>query len=209
MRYRTLLLVLLIVTPFGCYSRQRSAPQQASGASAPLVISDVTVIDVLAASAALAYRPHHTIVIEGSRITALEPTSSVRIPEGARVVRGQGRYLIPGLWDAHAHVSDAGEAALAAYVANGVTSVRDLGARVTELRVWRERVARGTLVGPHLYVAGPNVEGAWWLDRVVELAKTDSLLRSFPFLEVSPRYRLASAAHARQAVDSLRALALT
>jgi imidazolonepropionase-like amidohydrolase len=205
-RYRTLLLVLLIVTPFGCCSGLRSAPPHASGAGVPLVISDVTVIDVLAASAALAYRPHHTVVIEGSRIAALEPASSVRVPEGARVVRGQGRYLIPGLWDAHAHVSDAGEAALAAYIANGITSVRDLGARLTELRVWRERVARGTLVGPRLYMAGPNVEGAWWLDRVVELAKTDSLLRSFPFLEASPRYRLASAAHARQAVDSLRRL---
>jgi imidazolonepropionase-like amidohydrolase len=205
-RYRTLLLVLPFVIPFGCCGGLRSAPAHASSASVSLVISDVTVIDVLAARTALAYRPHHTVVIEGSRIAALGPASSVRIPEGARVVRGRGRYLIPGLWDAHAHVSDAGEAALAAYIANGVTSVRDLGARLTELHAWRERVARGTLVGPHLYAAGPNVEGAWWLDRVVELAKTDSLLRSFPFLEASPRYRLASAADARQAVDSLRRL---
>ena len=167
MRCRGLLLVLVVVTPFGCRDGARSAlPSDAAGTNVMLVISDVTVIDVSAASAALAHRPHHTVAVEGSRIAAVEPTSSFQIPRGARVVSGQGLYLIPGLWDAHAHVSDAGEAALAAYVAHGVTSVRDLGARLTELRVWRERIGRGELTGPRLYMAGPNVEGAWWLDRV-------------------------------------------
>ena len=201
------MLVLAVITPCGCHDSARIAiPSDASGANVTLVISDVTVIDVSAVSPSLTHRPHHTVALEGSRIAVVGPTSSFQIPEGARVISGQGLYLIPGLWDAHAHVSDAGEAALAAYVAHGVTSVRDLGARLTELRVWRERIGRGELTGPRVYMAGPNVEGAWWLDRVVELARTDSLLRSFPFLELSPRYRLASAAAAREAVESLRNL---
>lgn len=206
MRCRGWLLVLVVMTSFGCRGGVRPPlVSDSPGTTVTLVISDVTVIDV-SATTLLAHRPHYTVALAGDLIAAVGPASSFEIPKGARVISGRGRYLIPGLWDAHTHLSDAGEAALAAYVAHGVTSVRDLGARMTELRAWRERIARGTLAGPRIYMAGPNVEGAWWLDMVVALASTDKLLRSFPFLELSPRYRLASASAASEAVASLRTL---
>jgi imidazolonepropionase-like amidohydrolase len=110
---------------------------------------------------------------------------------------------VPGLWDAHAHVTDGGEAALDAYVANGVTTVRDLGGRLPELLAWRAGVRAGTRVGPRLLVAGPILEGAWWLDAVVGMLAADAELRAYPFVEASPRVRVASPADAPAAVDSL------
>jgi imidazolonepropionase-like amidohydrolase len=119
------------------------------------------------------------------------------------VVDGRGHYLIPGLWDAHAHLTHAGQSALDPYVANGVTTVRDLGGRLPELLALRREIRAGTRVGPRLLVAGPNLEGAWWLDAVVGFIASDSLLRTFPFLEATPRHRVATPADAPAVIDSL------
>jgi imidazolonepropionase-like amidohydrolase len=148
----------------------------------------------------------HTVLVRGGRIASVSPSGQRRVPQRARVVNADGGYLIPGLWDAHTHVTFAGERALPVYAAHGVTSIRDLGGRLSDLLALRARVAAGSLVGPALYVAGPNLEGAWWLDLVVRMAASDSILRSYPFLEASPRYRIATPADARAAVDSLRRL---
>jgi imidazolonepropionase-like amidohydrolase len=164
------------------------------------------MVDVASPNAAAASRPDYTVLVVGDRITEVGPANRVNVPEGARVLDGRGRYLIPGLWDAHAHVTSAGEPALAAYVANGVTTVRDLGGRLPDLLAWRREIRAGTRVGPRLLLAGPNLEGAWWLDMVVGFARSDSTLRSFPFLEVSPRYRVASPADAPTVIDSLMRL---
>lgn len=110
--------------------------------------------------------------------------------------------LIPGLWDAHAQVSQgAGPAALAAYVANGVTSVRDLGGRISDVVAWQQQMRDGTITGPRLFKAGPNLEGAWWLDPAARLLANDPALSKFPLFDLSPRVRLASAADAGHAVD--------
>jgi Amidohydrolase family len=68
-----------------------------------------------------------------------------------RVVDGQGRTLLPGLWDMHAHMwSGAGLAHLAA----GVTSVRDMGNQNADLQRLRGRTAAGGVAGPAIHPAG-------------------------------------------------------
>jgi hypothetical protein len=46
-----------------------------------------------------------TVLVEGGRITALGPTDQVEVPLGATKIDGKGQYLIPGLADCHAHLS--------------------------------------------------------------------------------------------------------
>ena len=46
---------------------------------------------------------------------------------GAEIVNGRGKFLMPGLWDMHVHLSYARASALPLLVANGVTGVRDMG----------------------------------------------------------------------------------
>jgi imidazolonepropionase-like amidohydrolase len=178
-----------------------SAVAQARPAPA-LAITHAAVVDVEGGRVL----PDHTVLVSGGRIVSVAPSADLPLPAGARVVDARGGYLVPGLWDAHVHVSFAGERALPAYVANGVTSIRDLGGRLSDLLALRGCVQAGTLVGPSLYVAGPNLESAWWLDLVVRLIGSDSVLREYPFLEVSPRYRVGGPAEARVAVDSLRGM---
>src|SRR6516165_12636152 len=87
-----------------------------------LAITDVTVIDATGAPA----RPDMTVVVTGNRITAVGKSGEVGVPEGARIVDGKGKYLIPGLWDMHVHTVS--PSFLPLYLANGVTGVRDMHA---------------------------------------------------------------------------------
>src|SRR5215469_401900 len=78
----------------------------------------VTVIDGTGASA----RPNQTVLVSGDRITAVGPSSNVRIPRGAHTVDATGRFLIPGLWDAHVHTRYEGIDQFRLLIANGITS---------------------------------------------------------------------------------------
>ena len=101
--------------------------------SQPLVFTHVTVVDATGAQP----MSDMTVVVTGDRITKIGRSGQVSVPRGARVVNATGKYLIPGLWDMHVHLSWTKSTALPVLVANGVTSVRDLGGRLTELDEWR------------------------------------------------------------------------
>ena len=120
-----------------------------------VAITHVTVVDGERATS----RTDQTVLIDGPRITTVGPATSLRVPGGAQVIDGRGRWLIPGLWDMHAHtVVPSGRMLLSLYLANGVTGLRDMGGEFATIRKWRDDIARGTLVGPRIVAAGPYLE---------------------------------------------------
>jgi imidazolonepropionase-like amidohydrolase len=98
-----------------------------------------------------------TVVVREDAIVAIGDADHVPIPKGATVIDAHGQYLLPGLADMHVHVQSESELLLA--VAHGVTTLRDMFGSPYKI-VWRERIARGELLGPTLIVAGPIVDGA-------------------------------------------------
>ena len=104
-----------------------------------------------------------TVVVSGARISEIGRTGEVRVPPGARVVDATGKFLIPGLWDMHAHMfTHRGGAFFPLYAVAGVTGVRDMHTIVpmAQIQEHRKRLAAGTLVGPRLIaVAGPLIAG--------------------------------------------------
>lgn len=111
--------------------------QTASPTQQPIALRHVNVVDVRSARVL----PDRTIVTTSGHITAVLPPRAA-VPEAARVVDGGGAYAIPGLWDTHVHLSYLGTCALPVFVANGVTSVRDAGARMDEVEHWRDEIGR-------------------------------------------------------------------
>lgn len=97
------------------------------------------------------------VVIRDGRITSIEKSGAVR--KNTQVVQGRGKFLIPGLWDMHVHLSWTTASALLVLVANGVTGVRDMGGRLGEIDEWRTRIAAGLLVGPRVVRSGPILNG--------------------------------------------------
>src|SRR4030095_12292284 len=81
-------------------------------------------------------------------------------PAGAQIVDGQGRFLIPGLWDMHAHMEATGESSLQLYVANGVTGIRDMGSALEFILNLREAISSGRTLGPQIVAAGPILDDA-------------------------------------------------
>src|SRR5688500_686800 len=139
-----------------------AAARAALAQSVPLAITEVTVIDGTGAPP----RHHMSVVIERGRITTIDAASRVTVPSNATILDGAGKFLIPGLWDMHVHLAKAGERTLGLFVANGVTSVRDMGGDFTLVKRWRAEVAAGTRVGPRIRAAGPILESAERVQRM-------------------------------------------
>jgi len=130
--------------------------------AAPLMLTHATVIDGTGAPA----RAGTTIVVEGRRITAVYPDGSKPVPAGVQVRDLSGRFVIPGLVDAHVHISDVEpdishyQAFLRALLLGGVTDIRDMAGNARLLGYLAQQTANGTFDGPDIqYVAlmaGPS-----------------------------------------------------
>lgn len=154
----------------GCVGLRQKPPKDSQ---ALVVIRDATVVDV--ASGAL--RPHTTVVITGSRITEVGPVAATTMPLGARVIEGDGRFLIPGLWDMHSH-SLWSERAMASflplYVAQGVTGIRDMGGRLDVLSDYRAAMKQGNVAWPRVIAAGQMLDGPDPVHAEISIAVTDA-----------------------------------
>ncbi len=125
---------------------------------------------------------HSVILVDGERIQAVGTTDSLPVPVGATVISTAGMSVLPGLWDAHVHTYLLGHsdydhwdkaysgsprlakeivpAAAQQLLMAGVTSARDLGAPLDPIITVRDRINRGELPGPTLYVSGPFLQHA-------------------------------------------------
>lgn len=119
----------------------------------PIVISDVTVLTMRGTQRL----EHKTVLISGDSIVWIGAEGAKRIPPNARIIDGSGRFLIPGLTDAHVHLLSWGPdlpPELPLFLAAGVTTVHVMMGSAAEL-LWRRRLQTGELIGPRLFVAGP------------------------------------------------------
>ena len=102
-----------------------------------------------------------TVVVTDGKIASIAPAAKGQVPSGAVKVDGTGKYLVPGLGELHAHIPGGKapdgdiERTLFLYVANGVTTIRGMLGDPRHL-VYRERVAKGDVLGPRIYTAGPS-----------------------------------------------------
>jgi hypothetical protein len=109
------------------------------------------------------------ILVEGSRITSvtfLDPVAirsgTAKRPVADAEIDATGKYVLPGLINAHAHLQDERahvaqpyEYTLKLWLASGITSVREVGADTTEKVIaMRDRGARGEIPSPRLFVYG-------------------------------------------------------
>ncbi len=143
-----------------------------------------------------------TLMIEKGRIIKIAPADQFFIPEHAAVIDGTGRFLIPGLWDCHVHLSYGGESSLGGFVAHGITSVRDMGSDLSEVLKWRAKIQAGEITGPRIYTSGPAVESAYFLTIIEHV---DTML-GIPLsnMMLPTRIGMADESEALEAVEKLK-----
>jgi imidazolonepropionase-like amidohydrolase len=129
---------------------------QAPAPTGSIAVQHVTVINVETGGRSA----DQTVVVSGNRIAAVGRSADVKTPAGARVVDGTGKFLIPGLWEAHFHAIHVKfETTLPIAVARGITDARDMGGPIPYLIRVRKAIDEGLLT-PRLFVAGPELDGA-------------------------------------------------
>lgn len=120
-----------------------------------LALKNVTLIDVTGANPAR----RATVFMANGLITAVGTPEEIQIPEGIIAIDGTGKYLIPGLVDMHMHLSYVTEQAFPVLIANGVTSVCDMGGDLEQIDRWRDEITKGAGRGPRIFRAGPVLDG--------------------------------------------------
>jgi adenine deaminase len=168
------------------------APLRADDAkTSSLVIRNVSVFD----SATATMRRGCTIVVAGETIAAIGTEDHpVAIPTGARVIEGNGRYVIPGLIDAHVHLVHladrtrvTGDEYLPLFLAAGVTSVRSAGDAIVALAGVAHFSEAHPEWCPRVFLASPLIDGAAPFHRDVGYSLTDQNLVK-PFVDDMARW---------------------
>lgn len=101
-------------------------------------------------------RQDQVIVVRGSRIETIAPRAGFEIPRSAETVDLTGKWVIPGLIDAHVHVE---RWSLPRFLAFGVTAVRDLHHQQDSILALNEEVSLGSIRAPRLYITGAAIDG--------------------------------------------------
>src|SRR5580704_13101803 len=126
-----------------------------------LAITHVTLIDATGG----APQPDMTVFLADEQIAAIGPSNSVFVPLKTRTLDASGKFLIPGLVDMHVHLTGAGEPTgsrefiLPLLLANGITTVRDMGGNLESLIALRHEIEHGQLQAPRIFFAGPYLDG--------------------------------------------------
>lgn len=136
-----------------CVNSGDASRADSASAASVVAITHVGVLDVEGGRII----DDQTVVVRDDRIEAVGPSTRVTPPPNAQLVDGRGRYLTPGFADMHVHLYTDGD--LFTYVANGITTVRNMAGDSTHLSM-RRRIAAGTLIGPRIIAAGPVVEAS-------------------------------------------------
>jgi hypothetical protein len=100
-----------------------------------------------------------SVLIDGERIAAVQE-GQIAPPQGAQVIDLAGKTVTPGLIDTHVHTVTIGDEGLKLFMANGITAVRDCGARLERIIAIKDALASGQKFGPRLYFCGPLLDGA-------------------------------------------------
>jgi hypothetical protein len=124
-------------------------------AQSATAFTNVAVVDVEKG----ALRLGQTVVIEGSRITAAGDAKRIPTPGGARVIDGDGKFLMPGLWDMHVHAMPVPHVS-ELFIANGVTGIRDMYDDPLKIRDLRKAIQEHRRIGPRVITSGKIINGA-------------------------------------------------
>ncbi len=128
------------------------------------------------------------VLVAGERIVAVGPRSQVTVPPGTPTIDTRGMTVLPGLADMHVHLMILGHgdyehwdltyrsrfrkeimpAAARQLLESGVTFGRELGAPLEDVLDVRDRINRGEIPGPRLFVSGPFIQHESYTEREKE-----------------------------------------
>lgn len=120
-------------------------------------IQNITIVDP-----SDGIKEKQTVIIREGKIFRIVPTSDLKLASSNNVIDGTGKFLMPGLWDAHIHfayIEALAPRMFDLFLLYGITSVRDTGGKIDFVLQWREASRKDPTSSPRVMVAGPLLDG--------------------------------------------------
>ncbi len=131
--------------------------------TAAIITPDIVIKNVHVIDAKNSLRTNMTVLVKGNKIGKIGKENSLKYNgDKAKVIDGKGKYLIPGLWDAHVHLAFIKEltpAMFDLFLAHGITSIRDTGGQLPLVLPEREKARKDPQNTPRVMLAGPLLDG--------------------------------------------------
>ncbi len=135
--------------------------------------------------------PDSLIIIRGNRIETVSRRGQASYPPGATVLRADGKFIVPGLMDAHAHY----QGWMAELMVNhGVTAAFNIGGGGRIAQLEQEAINRGKIPGPRVFLAVNSLEG----ERIIAIRRGEAGLRAGQAIRTAAEARAA----ARRAIEA-------
>ena len=102
------------------------------------------------------------VVLKDNRIIQVSPHQKDNSFPKEKIFDGNGKYILPGLWDAHVHFAyekDVAPAMFKLFLVNGITSVRDTGGKLDLVKPWKTKAESDPKNAPRVMIAGPLLDG--------------------------------------------------
>ena len=183
-----ILVALLVILLFSCSPNQTFASIQSDlekiDAKGLVILEGASLIDGTGSPP----RNDSVVILKDERIlTVTDRGNYTEYPKDSEIVNLTGRFLIPGLFDMHAHVAGVldssynqtvSENTLKALLDNGITTIRNPAGPTKESVALRDAVAAGQIKGPQIFTAGRLINGLPFPTRFVEIiANTEAEVR--------------------------------
>lgn len=117
------------------------------------IIKNITIVCVESGT----LQPGMDVIIEGDRIKKIFTSKKLGNSDGIDTIDGTDKYLLPGLFDMHAHIHDGRYLPL--FLLNGITAIREAGNDLALIYKLKKESRRVSSQIPRLYIAGPIIEG--------------------------------------------------
>ena len=167
-KHNTLVCVLATALFWGCQTNNLI--------EADWLISGVSVVD----SETGEITPNAYVAVVEDSIAGIY-VEEVFLRDSTKVIKGEGKFLVSGMWDMHGHVSFNHNYQMGLHVANGVVGVREMWGKMSLIDSIRRETKKGTLIAPEIYTSGSLVDGdpPYWTgsDVVANAAQAGEVLR--------------------------------
>jgi imidazolonepropionase-like amidohydrolase len=121
------------------------------------VFRGVTIID-----AVNGIRSDQNVIVSGNKIVEVGPANKIKEPSGANIIDCNRKFMIPGLWDAHIHLTNSAVITPVMYylfLINGITYIRDTAGNLDLLLPLVEEAVRMAGMAPRVFITGPHMDG--------------------------------------------------
>lgn len=103
-----------------------------------------------------------TVIVQKEKIVKVIKSKDIKLSDTNTIIDASGKFLVPGLWDAHVHfayIEELAPSMFDLFLAYGITSVRDTGGKIDFVKKWKDLSLANPASAPRVMIAGPLLDG--------------------------------------------------